>query len=105
MQCIDYFKQFVSKCGVPIRFPKHIPIGSYSNSIPYLILVFFMFRVEIVPILDLMNCTLVLLSHTHGGEWVNSQMGSAVVAIQEIGVEPPCIEEIACLSCTAKLLL
>ena len=46
MQCVDYFKQFMSKCSILIRFPKHIPIGSYSNFIPCLILVFFTFRVE-----------------------------------------------------------
>ena len=48
MQCVNYFKQFTGKCCVPIRFSKHIPIGSYSNFIPYLILVFFTFRVEIM---------------------------------------------------------
>ena len=75
----------MGECYVPIRLSKHIPVGSYLNLIPYLIFMFFAFRAEIIPILDLMYCTLVLLIHTHGGEWVNSQMGSIIVAVQEIG--------------------
>ena len=74
----------MGECCVPIRLSKHIPIGSYSNLIPYLIFMFFAFRVEIIPVLDLVYCMLVLLIHMHGGEWVNSRMGSVIVAVQEI---------------------
>ena len=70
---------------VPIRLSKHIPVGSYSNLIPYLIFMFFAFREEIIPVLDLVYCTLVLLIDMCGGEWVNSQMGSVIVDVQEIG--------------------
>ena len=46
---------------------------------------FFAFKVEIIPVLDLVYCMLVLLIDMHGREWVNIQMGSIIVAIQEIG--------------------
>ena len=85
LQRVNYFKQFTGECCVPIRLSKHIPVGSYSNLIPYLIFMFFAFRVEIIPVLDLVYCMLVLLIHTHGGELVNSRMGSVIVAVQDIG--------------------
>ena len=85
MQCVNYFKQFTSECCVPIRLSKHIPVGSYSNLIPYLIFMFVAFRVELIPVLNLVYCTLVMLIDMRGGEWVNSRMESIIVAVQEIG--------------------
>ena len=85
MQHVNYFKQFMSECCVPLRLSKHIPVGSYLNLIPYLIFMLFAFRVETIPILNLVYCTLVMCIDMHGGEWVNSRMGSIIVAVQEIG--------------------
>ena len=46
---------------------------------------FFAFGVEIIPVLNLVYCTLVMRIDTQGGEWINSRMGSIIVAVQEIG--------------------
>ena len=75
----------MSECCVPMRLSKHIPVGSYPNLIPYLIFMFSVFRAEIIPVLDLVYCTLVMLIDARRGEWVNSRMGSIIVAVQEIG--------------------
>ena len=85
MQRVNCFKQFTREHCVPIRLSEHYPVGSYLNLIPYLIFMFFAFRAEIIPVLDLVYCTLVLLIDARGGEWVNSRMGSVIVAVQEIG--------------------
>ena len=45
---------------------------------------FFAFRVQIIPILNLVYCKLIMLIDACGREWVNSQMRSIIVAVQEI---------------------
>ena len=46
---------------------------------------FFAFRAKLIPVLNLVYCTLVMCIDTRGGEWINSRMGSIIVAVQEIG--------------------